>query len=841
MPPRAASAAGASCSGRGWLPHHPAAALHAALAGRGRRAPAVEAAAARPFGSAPAKVVYIPHLLSPHDFAAVQSEARKLQPQLREELNCIAKGRLGCYLPPSSAAVAVFSSRDLAEQLTTRLRSALPLSLSDFPIELRQYPKGAEMPWHLDEQLFKEPQWEMIFTIDNTSDSRTEWRDAEGLPHSVWTEPNSLLAVEAEGWEHRVVPSTRGSRTILKLAYATTTAKLPAFDANLTREASTPRAPRPMALPLRAAVAPGHAASGRSAARRAPGAVAVPLMPSLEAHQRVGNSSGPCSRCGSAQRRRQQRPAAAAAQAAPSSQPGAEDGDWDPTELLSVMASTRSYAQLAALVESQRAALLGSPLCVYALLHAVQLRDTISDEKLGHGSLASEGQVLQQLELVEGLLEQLCDAAEAQVGALPLPSQAALALALAQLDYYHAPTYAAIAAAVTAELAEKQPPQQQQQQQQQEQQGGGAAGVSAGPPRAAALAALPAALVPGVLLSLCVAFSLNGHHDEQLLEELAAQAVAFRGASPEPGPLISMAAALLDLQAYCPALVGAAADAVLAQQAAEGGGGGGARGEGAGALGADEVVSLLLCVAFFRVPAPAFVELALQPSPPTTPPPPRQSFAADPKGVLELEPQTLGRLWKALLLLAAQGTRPPPELLELFALVQEAEPDALLLGSARGAVGAEDAAAVAAAAPELAAQWADAGLLAPADMLRALEAMGCALQRRAALPLPPPLAPLEAGEDGAPPAALVDLYVTLPDGRAAAVLVLDESRYCHSPPGRLRGGAAVEVLVLQGLGLAVLPLPLAEWQALGGDAQLQARYLRARLDAAAGGARAAAA
>jgi hypothetical protein len=71
---------------------------------------------------------------------------------------------------------------------------------------------------------------------------------------------------------------------------------------------------------------------------------------------------------------------------------------------------------------------------------------------------------------------------------------------------------------------------------------------------------------------------------------------------------------------------------------------------------------------------------------------------------------------------------------------------------------------------------------------------------------------------------------------AHAAQVLDDGRYCHSPPPpkRLRGAAAVDVLVLQALGLAVLPLPISEWQALAGDEQRQQRYLKARLAAATG-------
>lgn len=142
---------------------------------------------------------------------------------------------------------------------------------------------------------------------------------------------------------------------------------------------------------------------------------------------------------------------------------------------------------------------------------------------------------------VEELLDTLCDAAEQQVAQLPLPTQATLALALAQLDYYHAPTYSAIAAAVLQELADKQPidvASETQQQQQQEQRasstnGSSTAGASGDdssssskesvPARATALCELPASLVPGVLLSLSVTYSLNGHHDAALLDELADQ------------------------------------------------------------------------------------------------------------------------------------------------------------------------------------------------------------------------------------------------------------------------------------------------------------------------------
>jgi hypothetical protein len=58
-----------------------------------------------------------------------------------------------------------------------QLKTAFPIFLSDFPIELRMYPRGANMPWHLDEQMYAMPQWELIYTIDNNSDSRCGGRE----------------------------------------------------------------------------------------------------------------------------------------------------------------------------------------------------------------------------------------------------------------------------------------------------------------------------------------------------------------------------------------------------------------------------------------------------------------------------------------------------------------------------------------------------------------------------------------------------------------------------------------------------------------------------------------
>ena len=93
-----------------------------------------------------------------------------------------------------------------------------PLSLCEFPVEYRKYPSGAGgMIWHRDLELVGR-QYEFVYTVQNTSDSRTLYKDFFGKVHSVWTEPNSLIILRASGVLHSVTPVTTGERTIVKFA-----------------------------------------------------------------------------------------------------------------------------------------------------------------------------------------------------------------------------------------------------------------------------------------------------------------------------------------------------------------------------------------------------------------------------------------------------------------------------------------------------------------------------------------------------------------------------------------------------------------------------------------------
>ncbi len=91
---------------------------------------------------------------------------------------------------------------------------------SNFPIEYRIYPhKSSGMNCHKDTLLYDKPQYEVVYTIDNDSDSYTKWYDYNGNKHNIYTKPNSLLIVKADGNIHCVSELTKGTRSILKLIY----------------------------------------------------------------------------------------------------------------------------------------------------------------------------------------------------------------------------------------------------------------------------------------------------------------------------------------------------------------------------------------------------------------------------------------------------------------------------------------------------------------------------------------------------------------------------------------------------------------------------------------------
>jgi len=75
------------------------------------------------------------------------------------------------------------------------------------------------MKCHKDTLLYDEPQYEMVYTIENESDSYTEWYTSSGRKKKIYTKPNSLIIVKAQENIHCVSPVNKGYRSILKLIY----------------------------------------------------------------------------------------------------------------------------------------------------------------------------------------------------------------------------------------------------------------------------------------------------------------------------------------------------------------------------------------------------------------------------------------------------------------------------------------------------------------------------------------------------------------------------------------------------------------------------------------------
>lgn len=150
----------------------------------------------------------------------MRAEGRRLRAKAKREKDSIAEGRLGRCVDRRSAAHKLLMSTAVSDRLSELLGEAY--EPSDYPVELRHYPRGAQMEWHRDDQLFSPAQCEVVLTLENSSDSRTEWFDTLGRKEGVWTEPNSIIAVKAgqDGPSHRVTPIKRGDRTIMKLVFA---------------------------------------------------------------------------------------------------------------------------------------------------------------------------------------------------------------------------------------------------------------------------------------------------------------------------------------------------------------------------------------------------------------------------------------------------------------------------------------------------------------------------------------------------------------------------------------------------------------------------------------------
>jgi len=148
---------------------------------------------------------YIPDILPREVFERLRGECTRLKPRFQSEDGSFAVGRKGIALDSTNEIAKIMA--DTISKKVNDVTSSRSF-LADFPIELRSYSPGSRMDWHVDDVLYAKPQCEAILTVEQSSDSKTEWVDINGEVTSVRTLPNSLLLIKAGCVRHRVTPLT---------------------------------------------------------------------------------------------------------------------------------------------------------------------------------------------------------------------------------------------------------------------------------------------------------------------------------------------------------------------------------------------------------------------------------------------------------------------------------------------------------------------------------------------------------------------------------------------------------------------------------------------------------
>lgn len=138
--------------------------------------------------------------------AKVLAHYRDLRQDLSEEGPCLATGRLAVTCT-SGAAWRIFRSSWFRQRL--QRVAGLPFrpgkmgkDSQSLGMEFREYRQNSSMLWHSDQILLDPPQLELVYTLENSSDSVTRWSPSHlhvlrNEIQQVWTAPNSGLLLQA--------------------------------------------------------------------------------------------------------------------------------------------------------------------------------------------------------------------------------------------------------------------------------------------------------------------------------------------------------------------------------------------------------------------------------------------------------------------------------------------------------------------------------------------------------------------------------------------------------------------------------------------------------------------
>lgn len=149
--------------------------------------------------------LYVPEFLSPEDRRSVHDDLSRI----------VFSEQKRVPIKPGTPTHKVFTSPQVTEWLA-RIFGPVRPGAQHIPIEYRDGSLG--MKWHVDTPLIGR-QIECVYTVQNTSDSETLYKDFFGRTHRQWTEPGSLVVVRAGGVEHAVTAATTGQRTIVKFVF----------------------------------------------------------------------------------------------------------------------------------------------------------------------------------------------------------------------------------------------------------------------------------------------------------------------------------------------------------------------------------------------------------------------------------------------------------------------------------------------------------------------------------------------------------------------------------------------------------------------------------------------
>jgi hypothetical protein len=165
-------------------------------------------------------ILYRTSVFSKEEYADIQKDLQQLTFSLVDETtSSVATNRMGAGLHPSGRTVEIFQTGSLTSLVQLIMGSDYHLS-TDVPVEIRTYDKaGAGMQWHVDDILYDPPQIEIVWTLENTSDCKTMWREATEVLRKLETDANSVIILKAGGVPHCVSSLKQGRRVIVKCVY----------------------------------------------------------------------------------------------------------------------------------------------------------------------------------------------------------------------------------------------------------------------------------------------------------------------------------------------------------------------------------------------------------------------------------------------------------------------------------------------------------------------------------------------------------------------------------------------------------------------------------------------